>query len=755
MVDTNSVLGYATPIVASPGERVQFHLSSARMLECGVEVVRVRCGDPDPAGPGLRLHAMGSAVDGRHPVRFQPIRAGSFALVPDRLPLPLIGSFGFGCFLWPTWPAKGASESDAVQTVAARVGAGGGGWRLEIGPDGRLRFAVETADGRVASAIASEPLREREWVFVAARYDAGGAMLLEQVSLDPQGGRDSSCSVGVSAPGGGGWAGSAPLTMGARFVGEERGRPVTTAHFNGKIDRPRLVSAALPTGEIRALCETVDPRPGDPRLVGAWDFSDGIAGDRVRDRSANRLDGRLYNLPARGVTGANWDGSSASWQARPAHYGAIHFHDDDMADAGWEPNFALDIPADWPSGFYALRLTGTVPEGDPVDSFVGFFVRAPLGRARAPVAFVASTATFLAYANSALRLDQVHAEAMLEGLMQLSRDDCYIAEHRELGLSTYDTHSDGSGWIYSSALRPILTMRPRANSFNYVNDTHVLDWLEEKGFEYDVIADDDIHRDGAALLAQYRCVVTGTHPEYYSREMWDAFDAYQRGGGRHMYLGGNGFYWRIAWNPAVPSSIEVRRDVSGVRTWEGEPGEAHHSYTGEFAGLWRQNGRAPQRLVGVGFDAQVFDRSAWYRRLPASHDPRVAFMFDDIGADERIGDFGLRNGGAAGLEIDRAEATLGSPPHLLRVATADRIGYGGLPSPEEFRTAHRGLDGEQNANVRADMVFFPTAAGGGVFATGSIAWACALSCKGYDNNVSRITENVLRRFLDPAPFAGF
>ncbi|BBK31601.1 N,N-dimethylformamidase [Stella humosa] len=750
MVDTNSVLGYAAPIVASPGERIQFHLSSASLTEVGVEVVRVRCGDPDPAGPGLRLRAMGSAIDGRRPVHFQPIRPGSFALIPDRMPLPQLGSFSFACFLWPTWPAKGAT-----QTVAARVGATGEGWRLEMMADACLRLVVQARDGRTAEVRSTKPVLEREWVFVAASYDEGGALLLEQASLDPQAGRDCSCSNGASAPGGLAWPAATPLTLAARWTGWDGDRPVAAAHFNGKIDRPRLYGAALSGDQLRALCEAVVPRAGDPLLVGAWDLSRGIGSDLVCDRAANRLDGRLYNLPARGVTGANWDGTVMSWQAMPEQYGAVHFHDDDMADAGWQPDFALDVPTDWPSGFYALKLTGTRPDGDPVESFVGFFVRAPLGQAKAPVAFVASTATFLAYANSALRLDQSHAESMLEGLIQLSPDDCYIAEHRELGLSTYDTHADGSGWIYSTALRPILNMRPRANSFNYVNDTHVLDWLEEKGFEYDIIADDDIHREGAALLAQYRCVITGTHPEYYSREMWDAFDAYQRGGGRHMYLGGNGFYWRISWNPAMPASIEVRRDVSGVRTWEGEPGEAYHSYTGEFAGLWRTSGRAPQRLVGVGFDAQVFDRSAFYRRLPASHDPRVAFMFEGIGADERIGDFGLRNGGAAGLEIDRADPTLGSPPHLLRVATADRIGYGGLPSPEEFRTAHRGLDGEQNANVRADMIFFPTAAGGGVFATGSIAWACALSPKGYANNVSRITENVLRRFLDPAPFAGF
>ena len=54
--------------------------------------------------------------------------------------------------------------------------------------------------------------------------------------------------------------------------------------------------------------------------------------------------------------------------------------------------------------------------------------------------------------------------------------------------------------------------------------------------------------------------------------------------------------------------------------------------------------------------------------------------------------------------------------------------------------------------LRADMVFFETPGGGAVFSVGSIAWCGSLSWNGYDNNVAKITANVLRRFNDPAPF---
>lgn len=88
---------------------------------------------------------------------------------------------------------------------------------------------------------------------------------------------------------------------------------------------------------------------------------------------------------------------------------------------------------------------------------------------------------------------------------------------------------------------------------------------------------------------------------------------------------------------------------------------------------------------------------------------------------------------------------------MILLATADRTGVGGIPAPEELPVLYRGFSGEESSIARADMVFFATAAGGAVFSVGSIAWCCALSHAGYANNVSRITGNVLRRFLEARP----
>jgi N,N-dimethylformamidase len=273
-----------------------------------------------------------------------------------------------------------------------------------------------------------------------------------------------------------------------------------------------------------------------------------------------------------------------------------------------------------------------------------------------------------------------------------------------------------------------------------------VDWLERTGLGYDVVTDEDLHREGVALLAPYRVVVTGTHPEYDSLEMLDALDAYLRRGGRLMYLGGNGFYWRIAHHPARPEIIEVRRSEDGTRAWAAEVGEYYMSFTGEYGGLWRRQGRAPNVLAGVGFISQGFDASTYYRRRPASRDPRVAFLFEGID-DEILGDFGTLRGGAAGLEIDSWDPLLGSPRHALVVASSENHSNAFQLVNESVLVAHGATDGPQHPAIRADMVFFECPQGGAVFSTGSIAYAGSLAHDGHANNVARLTTNVLRRFL--------
>lgn len=139
-------------------------------------------------------------------------------------------------------------------------------------------------------------------------------------------------------------------------------------------------------------------------------------------------------------------------------------------------------------------------------------------------------------------------------------------------------------------------------------------------------------------------MLTGSHPEYHTPETLDALEHYTGHGGRLVYLGGNGFYWRIARHPDMPGVIEIRRAEGGIRAWEAEPGEYHNAFDGQLGGRWRRNRRPPQRLAGVGFSGQGLFEGTHYRRLPASWEPRHAWIFEGI-EEETIGGYGLSGGG--------------------------------------------------------------------------------------------------------------
>jgi N,N-dimethylformamidase len=176
----------------------------------------------------------------------------------------------------------------------------------------------------------------------------------------------------------------------------------------------------------------------------------------------------------------------------------------------------------------------------------------------------------------------------------------------------------------------------------------------------------------------------------------------------------------------------------------------HHASTGELGGLWRFRGRPPQRAAGIGFTAQGFDESLPYRLDEGTRDPRAAWIFEGVDSVE-VGAHGSVLNGAAGFEIDRTDAQLGTPPNALVLATAR--GYSDVyqATSEDILTSDSRQGGTVSPLVRADMVFFERPNGGAVFSTGSIAWCGALLDEDCDNDVSRITENVLRRFAREGP----
>ena len=730
------IVGYPDRYSVAPGEPIAFQISLEEGDSYAARIVRVVNGDSNPAGPGLDLPHLPSAVDGRYPGKIRRADAGSYLVAEDVPALGQDSAFTFRALIWPTLLARPGQVLAAQWDAATQ-----GGFMLAI-DNGQLTLVVGDGLGSVRREYLAARMLDRKWYSVtltvdplAGRFSLGQTALQTDFGITDNDEREDALPL-LPRPA------AAPLYL----AGAPEADGTIGGHFNGKIEAPAFLDEKQ-------------------RIIAAWDFSDGIRTTQATDTGPFRRHGRLVNLPARGMKGARWTGEHHSWQAAPREYAAVHFHEDDLYDAGWPADIVWTVPEAAKSGAYALHLTCGETDAQAMrETYIPFFIRPPRRAAkgsRPKLAFLAPTCSYMAYANHGEHITVRGVERLMGRLLHFGHQDVYLYDHPELCHSLYDKHADGSGVCYSSRLRPNINCAPRYHSwlggdgsslYQYNADTHLFGWLAHHGFEYDIITDEDLHRDGYTLIQDYQVILTGSHPEYHSTAMWDAMKAWLDRGGRLMYMGGNGWYWRIAFHDELPGVIEVRRAEDGIRSWEAEPGEYYHSFSGEYGGLWRRCGRPPNVMAGIGFVAQGFDVSTYYRRAPDAENPRVRFIFDGV-ADEVIGDFGLIGGGAAGIELDCINRLLGSPPNILRLASSEDHSPLMLLVNEEFTATLPNLGGDQNERVRADLSFFETPSGGAVFATGSIAWIGSLPWNGYENNVSTITLNTLRRFLDPAPFA--
>ncbi len=708
-------MGYPSGWSVRAGTPIEF-MVSASVPSYQAEIIRItgRGPRPDGDGPPLSYERVPGEVDGSYGGTAHQTVSGSYGITDEAEPSPK-GDGSVSAWVYPTLPVLGRWQS----IVTWLRPDGRPGLVLGISEAGQLALRYRRRDGTDGEMRGTEPLAIRQWHYVAGSVSPADGQLVLHRETAGRAGRPATVVTSreelLASPLG------RTVYVGVLSAGPLHPAAITSVAdgaYNGKIDAPRALPAAL----------------------------DAAALSRQSAAAGTLSKLTFVNSPMRRATGHNWSGQALDWRVSPAEYGATWYHDDDLADAGWPPAFSWHVPSHSRSGMYAARLTA-----DDHEDVIPFYVRPAAGGRTSPLAVLIPTFTYTIYSNF------YHPARAATARCGGTRDEiasAFLGEHRELGLSLYCRHRDSSGVAHVSSRRPMIDQRPwhrivtRGNAGREVSgDLYLLDWLEHVGIEYDTITDGDLHAEGADLLRPYAGIVTGGHPEYVTEEILAALGGYVDGGGNLAYLGGNGFYWVTTVADSAPHLLEVRRGRSGSRTWTGEPGEGHHS-TGEPGGHWVDRGRAPQALVGVGFCAQGGGPGAGYDRMPDSHDPRAAFIFDGIGRDEVIGDFGLKLGGAAADELDRADPALGTPPGTLVIASTrgkhDDTYQRAVEEVEEMSTRE---GGSQSEHVRADMTYLETAAGGSVFSVGSIAWSASLSHAGYDNNVAKVTGNVLQEFI--------
>ena len=770
-----TIAGYSWPWTGRPGERIGFHVSTYAPGPYSVEIVRLVCADGlTDGGRHFREERVDARLAASYPGRTQKTFLGSFAHVENVPNLGTGDSFTISLCVYPTSvsrgsrlagssfaPLVGQATREAQHLVSRWSAPGASGWALVIDERGRPSFIVGDGQGSTSRVTLDEELVRRRWVRLAVSYDSGsGRISLSQEPVYGGAGDRSSRRSGTTSGQVPPLTQTGPLRLGAAIGEARRGRMAAGAGvLNGKLDKVRIARGALSPQDIHRLQAAAEPAAFQGPVISWWDFARGIGTARIHDISGQGLDGITVNLPVRAVIGVDWNGRTLDWKGAPSQYSALYCHEDALADADWDQDFAYTIPRDLRSGIYAAKLRHGQSQ-----FYIPFYVAPARSRPKARVALVVPTLTYLAYSSaighaywtrSVLVQDPSGRQTVSQEewmpiyTEEKSAVDMAIRFGPSFGMGVYRFYVDGAPVMHAPMRIPNLANQPGAILKNVTADTDLIEWLEHDRVDYDVITDELLHQEGADLLRGYSTVITGSHTEYLTWEMYDAYLAYLNGGGRLMSIGGNGFHNRVAFHREVPGVVECRKKQAGTAEGNDYLFQAYGEFDGRAAGRFREIGSPANVVHGLGtIGLHPMTAGTYYERRPGGDDPRAAFILAGVGRDERIGDFGKSGGGAASEEVDMADLNDGTPAHALVIASATKmvwpmVGDGGLTDPRYQR----------NFEVRADMVFFETPGGGAVFSVGSMGWRASLSHNGFDNNVARITRNVLARFSDPAPFA--
>jgi N,N-dimethylformamidase beta subunit-like protein len=341
----------------------------------------------------------------------------------------------------------------------------------------------------------------------------------------------------------------------------------------------------------------------------------------------------------------------------------------------------------------------------------------------APIAVVLSTNTWNAYNNFGGRSNYINstglpAEPIVYGRQELER---------------YQGHSFGE-WYHPDGSYPPLSFE-RPEPFNSVPENaspddplagrqanhlapaewRLLAWLERNGFAYDTYGDAQLD-DGTLDLDAYKVLIISAHPEYWTRRQYERTrDWVHQRGGRFMYLGGNGINCEVEY--ATPTSMRTKTHLKMVdgHLGQADPNDPTHWLDSRFA----RTVESEAHLTGLATTETGIMTAAPYRVVDDSHwiyegtGLHNGDLFGELSQHERV------PGGASGHETDKMSAN----------------------SPAGTRLLAKGLNPDDGG---AEIVYYETASGGAAFSVGSIVWPASLLV---DAGVSRITENVVRRFI--------
>ena len=622
------------------------------------------------------------------------------------------------------------------------------GFALGVGPEGYVGFFLGdgvSPDEKVIHRTAAGVLKRNEWHHVVATWDG----TVKRVHVN---GREA-----------GAWPFAGPLVPGRHplRLGAMGQNGAATRFLEGDIAQPAIYDRALSAAEIAARFADggLTSARGDG-VLGAWPLTE-EKGDRVADVSGAGRHGLIVNH-------GTWMIGGPSFAADVPRFGAydpakdakrghgLRLASDDLYDCRWMVTHRWAAPVTARSGIFVARFDFEW-EGKPRQYHCTFIVRRAAGKKRAPLLLIAATNTWRAYSGTPFALTPA-ARHQVWGTGGIERDARGLPAY-----NFYRDHANGQG-TYQMGLRMpwpaagpyVLYGGPTKYSHLARADRFTQVWLEEQGYDYDLVSDIDLHRD-PSLPRGYAAMLVVGHNEYWSLPMYQGTDAYLRAGGNLVVLSGNAVFWRVSLN-AEGTVMECRKaDAAGQRVPLERRGEAWHSHDGRRGGMLRECGFPGVDLIALdclGFNAPG---------SPEQFGPYVVtdpnhFLFNQ---PERLG---LRAGdtfGSAGDGIRLANAHEFDirPSTFLRLQDKPPPEGGRVPpDPEGIKLLANGQvfwkkggsafdyffrPIKPQTNQGAEMIYWERPVGGRVFNAGAIGSGWVLSV---DAKMAGLLRNVLAHF---------
>ncbi len=425
----------------------------------------------------------------------------------------------------------------------------------------------------------------------------------------------------------------------------------------------------------------------------------------------------------------------------------------------------ITASSEWESGFYLVTMT---PDDGTRSTHAGFVLRA--GSVRKRALLVVATNTYNAYntwGGKSLYTGGTNVSfrrPFPRGLLcrdEIDRDD------RKSRPTRFGEQPEVDGGVFQ-AWRHAHGYPPSVGSTGWFTfERRFAEWAERNGYQFDYAISSD-PADDPSVLDGYTLVLSVGHDEYWSTPQRNAFENYVAAGGNLASFSGNTMFWHVRIEDDGDTMVCHKYDAHKT-----DPIRDEHpaAITGMWADL--QVGRPEWHFIGGGSAYGLYSRFG--QATPRGSGSFTVYrhdhwLFDGTGlryGDELGADQGIVGYETVGCRLDLDEYQLpiarggdGTPTEISVVAwtPASNIDFGEYPAsassdvqadlPAIADRVFGGLDDVARAKARYGnavmLVCRPFPNGGEVVTIGSTDWVFGL----VDPAVSKVTDNVLRRFLN-------